>query len=80
MEIRTKLLTNSDSLSQNYYSLTVHDGGSYHEETSPLICYANYWIGFYIITTLAIKEVKVSLWGTDPIIKIFFNPLVSGVH
>ena len=34
MEIRTKLKTNSDSLSQNYYSLTVHDGGPYHEDPS----------------------------------------------
>ena len=77
MEIKTKLKTNSDSLSQNYYSLTVHDGG---QETSPLICYLNHWIGFYMIRTFVIKEVKVSLWGTAPIIKIFFNPLVSGVH
>ena len=25
-----------------------HDGGPYHIETSPLICSANQWTGFYI--------------------------------
>ena len=32
-----------------------HDGGSYHIETSPLICGANQSTGFYMITKLKIK-------------------------
>ena len=37
------------------YSL-FHDGGRYHIETSPLICSANQWTGFYMITASAMKE------------------------
>ena len=33
-----------------------HDEGSYHIETSPLICSANQWTGFYMIWTSVIKE------------------------
>ena len=32
-----------------------HDGDLYHIETSPLICGANQWTGFYMITTSVIK-------------------------
>ena len=35
-----------------------HDGGSYHIETSPLICRANEWTGFYMIGTSAMKELR----------------------
>ena len=35
-----------------------HDGGSYHIETSPLICRANQWTGFYMIGTSAMKELN----------------------
>ena len=34
----------------------VHDGGPYHVETSPLICTAISWIGFYLIGTSFMKE------------------------
>ena len=33
-----------------------HDGGRYHIETSPLICYANQWTGFSMITASVMKE------------------------
>ena len=36
-----------------------HEGGRYHIETSPLICSANQWTGFYMITVSIIKELKV---------------------
>ena len=32
-----------------------HDGDLYHIETSPLICRANQWTGFYMITASVIK-------------------------
>ena len=32
------------------------DGGRYHIETSPLICYANQWNGFCMITASVLKE------------------------
>ena len=33
-----------------------HDGGRYQIETSPLICRANQWTGFYIVTASVLKE------------------------
>ena len=39
--------------------LTFHDGGWYHIETSPLICRANQWTGFYIISASVMKRLKV---------------------
>ena len=39
-----------------------HDGGRYHIETSPLICSANQWTGFYMITAPVIKEFKDWMW------------------
>ena len=32
-----------------------HDGGRYHIETSPLICGANQWTGFYKITVKRLR-------------------------
>ena len=29
--------------------MTLHDGGPYHIETNPLVCFVNQWTGFYII-------------------------------
>ena len=37
------------------YILTFHDGGCYHIETSSLICRANQWTGFYMITASVMK-------------------------
>ena len=39
-------------------NLTFHDGGRYHIETSPLICYA--LTGFYMITASVMKELNVN--------------------
>ena len=33
-----------------------HDGGRYHIETSPSICSANQWTGFYMIMASVMKE------------------------
>ena len=33
-----------------------HDRGRYHVENSPLICSANHWTGFYMITAFIMKE------------------------
>ena len=33
-----------------------HDGDRYHIETSPLICSANQWTGFYMITAFVMEE------------------------
>ena len=35
-----------------------HDGGRYNIETSPLICSANQWTNFYMITAHAMKELS----------------------
>ena len=38
-----------------------HDGGRYHIETSPLICSANQWAGFYTITASVMTELSQSI-------------------
>ena len=40
--------------------LTFHDGGRYHIEISPLICQANQWTGFYMITASVMKGLNTS--------------------
>ena len=35
-----------------------HDGGRYHIESSRLICSANQWTGFYMISASVMKELK----------------------
>ena len=37
------------------------DGGRYHIETSLLICRANQWTGFYMITASVLKGLKIIL-------------------
>ena len=39
-------------------SYLFHDGGRYHIETSPVICSANQWTGFYMITASVMKELR----------------------
>ena len=51
------ILDHKDSWPFNF-----HDGGRYHVETSPLICSANRWTGFYMITASVMKELKHSLF------------------
>ena len=38
-----------------------HDGGRYHIETSPLICSANQWTSFYMITAPVMKQLTTRL-------------------
>ena len=43
----------------NLFALSMNlSGGRYHIETSPLICKANQWTGFYMITTSVMKELN----------------------
>ena len=35
-----------------------YDGGPYHIETSPLICFADQWTGFYVKGTSNMKELS----------------------
>ena len=42
--------------SKSYKGYLSHDGGPYHLETSPLICRANQWTGFYMPGTSIMKE------------------------
>ena len=37
------------------------DGGRYPIEASPLICSANQWTGFYVITAFVMKELNIFL-------------------
>ena len=41
-----------------------HDGGRYHIETSPLICSANQWTGFYMITASVMRELTQRIIGS----------------
>ena len=41
--------------------LTLSSWSSYHIETSPLICSANQWTGFYIAGTLIMRELNLTL-------------------
>ena len=41
--------------------LTLCVGGPYHIETSPLICSANQWAGFYMIGTSVVQGLMSSL-------------------
>ena len=43
----------------------VKDGGRYHIETSPFICSANQWTGFYMITASVMKELTTFLKRKD---------------
>ena len=41
--------------------LTLSRRSRYHIETSPLICFANQWTGFYMISASVVKELMVFL-------------------
>ena len=53
------------------YILAFHDEGRYHIETSPLICVANQWTGFYIITASIMKGLKNIGIALDRVICLF---------
>ena len=44
----------------NYNCYLFHDGGLYHIETSPLICFANQWTCFYVTGTSVMTELTFS--------------------
>ena len=44
--------------SDKRFTTLIYDGGCYHIETSPLICSANQWTGFYMITVSVLKELN----------------------
>ena len=46
----------SDMIYEVQITQLFHDIGLYHVETSPLICGANQWTGFYMITASVMKE------------------------
>ena len=46
---------NLSKIDYKTYNKPFHDGGCYHTETSPLICRANQWTGFYMITASVMK-------------------------
>ena len=45
--------------------LTLPYGSRYHIETSPLICGAIQWTGFYMITVSVMKGLKWDIRGFD---------------
>ena len=45
----------SRRINNNTFEL-FHDGGRYHIEPSPFICFSNQWTGFYMITASVMKE------------------------
>ena len=61
---RPKLCGNC-AFSQNFHvnklGWPFHDGGRSHIETSPLICSANQWTGFYMVTASVMKGLKYSI-------------------
>ena len=53
---KCSLTTYDDSKTKpSLYPQPFHDGGLYHIETSPLICSANQWTGFYMISASVMK-------------------------
>ena len=56
-----------NAILMNHYLF--HDGGPYPVETSPLICKANHWNGFYMIGIFVMKELiaKLQCYGLDQI-------------
>ena len=44
--------------------INFHDGGRCHIETSPLICKANQWTGFYMITASVTKELNIGYFDS----------------
>ena len=58
--------------------LTLHEGGPYHIETSPLICSAYQQTGFYMIKAPVMKKLKEqSLGGQRQLTQLGLPPLIS---
>ena len=60
VEINLKTLSFFLKTAISFYKLNCHYGGPYHIETktSPLICSANRWTGFYMIVISVMKKLK----------------------
>ena len=54
--LKVRLVIMHERLNKVYF---FHDGGPYYIETSPLICIANQWIGFYIAGSSVRKELGI---------------------
>ena len=51
-----------------------HDGGPYHIESSPLICYASQWTGFSMIGTSVMKELNLFLLEIVKFLEHYVRP------
>ena len=51
-----------------------HDGGPYHIESSPLICYASQWTGFNMLGTSVMKELNLFLLEIVKFLKHYVRP------
>ena len=72
-KIRKKMKGLSKYVKQVIWSMTFelfHDGGRYHIETSPLICSANQWAGFYMISTSVMKALSNSFQPSQTMISV----------
>ena len=55
---QNNIYINSVQFKKKPFIQLFRDGGPYHIETSPLVCKANQWTGFYIIGTSVLKELN----------------------
>ena len=51
-----------------------HGGGSYHIESSSLICYASQWTGFNMIGTSVMKELNLFLLEIVKFLEHYVRP------
>ena len=56
-----------------------HVGGRYHIETSPLLCKANQWTGFYMISASVVKTLRVN-FGRYPNFQVYDLKTFEQVH
>ena len=54
------LFCTSTDLNSDFLTLS-WEGGPYHTESSPSICTANQWAGFYMIGTSAMKKLTTNI-------------------
>ena len=55
------------------------DRGRYHIETNPLICSANQWTSFYMISAPVVKEFKVLKWESDEDIEAYLETCQTSI-
>ena len=58
IEIKGRINTKRIKKTESKYFELFHDKGPYHIETSPWICSASQWTGFYMVETSVMKELK----------------------